>query len=429
MPNPVRAGDGKPRVSNQYHQDPSGLRESRVAAGGCAKLPVVIRLFLLEVVMRVSYSVNKRAGSVSRPHRIEFCVFPAAVAGRLGVVALVLACLLGVLAPIQLHAQNVTLVPYITTIAGNGTLGYAGDNGPATSAKLVPVSVTVDRAGNIYIADQNSCVRVVNNQPSAITVLGVTIRPGNIATVAGTGTQGYSGDNGPATSAKLNNPYGVTVDRAGNIYIADTENNRIRVVNTQSFAITVLGVTIDPGYIATVVGNGTSGYSGDNGAAINAELMEPTGVALDGSGNLYIADRMNDRVRKVNSGGIITTVAGNGQACSNPASGCGDGDLATSAQLYWPRSVVADGSGNIFIGDMDDSRVRAVNTHAGAVTVLGVNIAGGDIATVAGNGIFGYLGDGQLAVNAELKSPYGVALDSAGNLYIADESSQRVRKV
>jgi sugar lactone lactonase YvrE len=219
-----------------------------------------------------------------------------------------------------------------------------------------------------------------------------------IDTVAGTGTAGYSGDGGAATAAKLNTPLCITVDSSGNIYIADTYNNRIRKVNTS-------------GIITTVAGNGTVGYSGDGGAATAAQLFYPAGITIDISGNLYIADWRNNRIRKVNTSGIISTVAGTGTAGYS-----GDGGAATAAQVNNPIGVTIDSTGNIYIADRDNRRIRKVNTS-------------GIISTVAGTGTAGYSGDGGAATAAQLNNPTGVSIDSTGNIYIADLINNRIRKV
>ena len=301
----------------------------------------------------------------------------------------------------------------ITTVAGNGTAGYSGDGGAATAAELnTPDGVAVDAAGNIYIADLvNNRVRAVNTQASTITVLGVTIAPGNIATVAGNGTAGYSGDGGAAISAELSSPYGMTADQAGNLYIADESNDRVRKVDTS-------------GTITSVAGNGTAGYSGDGGTATSAELNFPSGVAVDAGGTLYITDAGNYRIRVVDTTQTITTVAGNGTAGYS-----GDGGAATGAQLYEPQDVVVDTAGNYYIADVLSNRIRAVNTQGSAITVVGVTIAPGNVATVAGNGAAGYSGDGGASTSAELYFPGGVAVDAVGNLYIADVDNSRIRKV
>ncbi len=240
------------------------------------------------------------------------------------------------------------------------------------------------------------------NTPQAVSA---TFGQGLINTMAGNGTAGFAGDGGLATLAEMYYPQDIVVDAAGNVYITDTWNHRIRKV------------TASTGVISTVAGNGTEGYSGDGGPATSAELNAPSGVAVDGAGNIYIADSDNNRVRKVTaSTGVISTVAGNGTKGYS-----GDGGLATNAELntlYGPGAAVAlDAAGNIYIADQFNNRIRKVTVSTGIIT------------TVAGNGTTGYSGDGGAATNAELNGPDGVALDSAGNIYIADPYNYRVRKV
>jgi trimeric autotransporter adhesin len=275
----------------------------------------------------------------------------------------------------------------IATVAGNGTEGFSGDSGAATGATLnTPMGVAVDTAGNLYIAD------AFNNRIRKVSATGV------ITTVAGNGDARFSGDHAAATSASLSAPFGVAVDKAGNLYIADTSNHRVRKVDSS-------------GMIATVAGNGTESFSGDGGAATHASLNFPTGVTVDRAGDLFITDQSNHRIRKVNTSGVITTVAGNG----NPGFS-GDHAAATSASLNLPIGTAVDAAGTFYIADMSNHRIRKVSTD-------------GTVTTVAGNGIGGFSGDGNAATRATLNSPGGVAVDAAGNLYIADSFNNRIRKL
>lgn len=285
----------------------------------------------------------------------------------------------------------------ITTVAGSGTWGSGGDGGPATSAQLSrPVGVAVDGVGNLYLAefDREVIRRVtptgtINRVAGSVQtlVLGLTM---DIA--------GFSGDGGPATSAQLRQPQGVAADAAGNFYIADTENHRIRKVTTA-------------GIINTVAGDGQAAFRGDGGPATAASLSYPNGVAVDASGNLYIADTGNQRVRKVTAGGVISTVAGTGYASYG-----GDGGPAVAAWLNTPVSVAVDSNGTIYIADQKNNRIRKVTTA-------------GLISTVAGDGSYGFGGDGGPAVSAQLNQPASVAVDAGGNLYIADSDNHRIRRV
>ena len=273
----------------------------------------------------------------------------------------------------------------ITTIAGSGEYGFGGDGGPAAEAQLSgPFGVAVDVAGNVYIADSfNNRIRKVDST-------------GTITTIAGTGERGFGGDGGPAAGAQINLPYGVAVDGAGNLYIGDTENNRIRKVDST-------------GTITTIAGSGErGGFGGDGGPAAGAQLSDPTGVAVDVAGNLYIADTENQRIRKVDSTGTITTIAGTGER--------GDGGPAAGAQLGDPTGVAVDVAGNLYIAERDNQRIRKVDSA-------------GTITTIAGTGVLSFGGDGGPAAEAQLSDPTGVAVDVAGNLYIADSFNNRIRKV
>ncbi len=285
------------------------------------------------------------------------------------------------------RVRKVTPGGIISTLAGTGVAGYSGDGGPAVSATLnTPTSVAADSAGNIYVADS------LNSRIRKITPGGV------ISTFAGNGTPAWAGDGGPAGAASLNQPYGISIDAAGNLYIGDVYNHRIRKVNTG-------------GTISTVAGNGAAGFSGDSGAATNAQLSSPYGAAADAAGNIYIADNGNGRVRKVNSGGTISTYAGPGTAGT-----VGDGGLATSAYLNTPFGVTLDTAGNVYVADRGASRVRMI-------------VPAGTITTVAGTGVAGYTGEGIVATSSALNLPASVAVDSFGNLFIADSGNDRVRRV
>jgi YD repeat-containing protein len=231
-----------------------------------------------------------------------------------------------------------------------------------------------------------------------------TVNAAAIVTVAGNGDSAFSGDGGPATAAGLETPWGVAVDAAGNVYATNSgvggpvPNHRIRKVD-------------GAGFIDTIAGLGEPGFSGDGGPATAARLNYPIGVATDGQGNLYIAERDNHRIRKVDTSGVITTLAGDGTAGFG-----GDGGSATSAQLNTPVGVVVDGPGNVYITDSNNHRIRRVDTN-------------GVITTVAGDGTAAFGGDGGPATGAQLNVPSGVALDAQGNLYIGDLENQRVRRV
>jgi hypothetical protein len=348
--------------------------------------------------------------------------------------------LIGVLTIIffSVKAQN------IYTIAGKGTAGYSGDGGPADSAQLYdPSCLAIDDTGNIYIADLG------NNR-----VRKITMATGIITTVAGNGTGGYSGDGGKATSAKINQPSGLAIDKKGNLYIGDWGNNVVRKVSTS-------------GIITTIAGNDTAGFKGDGGKAVSAELHWPAGLAFDSKGNLYIADYYNNRVRLVDTNGNIKTYLGNSSSINYGDGGLytsvgishpimvyidnannvyvtvsnyirkitastgiitafagelkysgfnGDGLLADSSKMNAPAQMTMDKSGNTYICDELNYRIREVN-------------AANTMSTCAGNGTSGFSGDSGLASSAKLNEPAGITIDASGNVYIADLLNNRVRVV
>ena len=296
-------------------------------------------------------------------------------------------------AALQAQAQTPAGLQYVVTrIAGNGTNGFSGDGAAATSGELSgPSGIALDGAHSLYIADQfNQRIRQV---PSST---------GNINTIAGTGTAGYAGDTKAAISAQLSQPTGVILDSSGNYYIADAANNVIREVTTA-------------GVINTVVGDNAlgAGFAGDHGALLAAALSAPSAMAFDSAGNLYIADTGNNRVRKVSfSSNIITTVAGTGTPNYS-----GDGFPAINAALNAPRGLAFDSAGNLYIADSGNHAIRMVSASTQR------------ISTVAGTGTLGYNGDNIPAATAQLNYPRGIALDSAGNIYIADSQNFRIRKI
>ena len=340
----------------------------------------------------------------------------------------------------------------ITTMAGTGPAEFsAGDGGPATEAQVpFPEDVNLDPAGNVYIDT------VIANR-----IRRVDAATGIITTVAGTDEAGFSGDGGPATSATLDFPLGVAADGSGNVVISDYQNNRLRRVSPS-------------GIIDTVAGDGTAGFVGDGGTARSARIFSPIGVAYDAAGNVFFADSGNDRIRKIDTAGVITTVAGGG---------VGDGLPATSALLSSPRGLVTDAAGNLLVADCGNHRVRRIDASGiistlagggspangvgdgGAATSAalrcpsGLAVAGpagagasaapastvfvadcaanrvrridpsGVITTVAGTGAAGFAGDGAAATKAKLSCPSDVALDAGGNLLVADETNHRVRRI
>ena len=353
-------------------------------------------------------------------------------------------------------SQSTTLGPesIITTIAGTGMRGYSGDQGPATQAELsAPDDVAVDAAGNIFIADtQNNVVRRVDHSTGLIS----TVAGNGYTDIYGMG--GFSGDGGPATDAELSWPVSVAVDAAGNLFISDEGNSRIREVNQAT------------GVITTVVGNGTNGDTGDGGPATSAAISNVCSIVLDVAGDLFLADRYDGVVREVNAAtGEIATIAG----VPGSFQFGGDGGPATSATFMTPDGLAVDSAGDLFIADYSTQRVRVVNHTTGVITTVAgngiqgntgdggpatsaeisavagicVDVAGnlyiadypglirevaagsGTISTIAGNGNFGFAGDGGPAIEAELFVPNDIALDSAGNLVVADTGNQRIRQI
>ena len=293
---------------------------------------------------------------------------------------------------VRLWTQSTGL---ITTLAGNGGSTFTGDGVAGTSAKLnAPIGVASDIARNVYVADTgNNRVRLW------------TASTGLIATIAGTGAAGFSGDGGAGTSAMLNSPGGIAVDVAGNVYIADSNNNRVRLL------------TKSTGVITTIVGTGAAGFSGDGGMGTNAMLgasalgLAGFGIAVDLAGNVYIADAGNNRVRLwTQSTGIITTIAGTGAVIF-----VGDRGAGTNATLFYPSGIAVDAAGNAYIADMSNNRIRLWTKSTGIIT------------TIAGTGTAAFYGDGGAGTSATLNHPGGVALDAAGNVYIADSSNIRLR--
>ncbi|WP_188760748.1 Ig-like domain repeat protein [Edaphobacter acidisoli] len=288
--------------------------------------------------------------------------------------------------------RKVDTLGNITTIAGaSESAGFSGDGGPALTAQInTPSTIVIDGAGNIFFSDVgNDAVREIN------------VATGNISTIAGTlGTAGFSGDNGPATAALLSAPEGLAFDANGNLYIADTGNNRIREIDTN-------------GTITTAAGDGSAAYAGDGGPAVLGELNQPWGITVSIDGNLYIADSGNNRIRAINlTTGLLSTVAG-----SNTASYFGDGGQASHALFNSPTGVTADAAGNLYVADHGNSAIRKINYVSGM------------ISTIAGNGTGLFSGDGSSANRATLNFPYSMIVDQAGNLLIPDYLDLRVRKI
>jgi trimeric autotransporter adhesin len=318
----------------------------------------------------------------------------------------------------------------VYTIAGDGSAGFSGDGGPAVKAGLHrPTGVGLDAAGNVLISDSYSeRIRVVAAKTGRFYRRAMTA--GNIYTIAGTGTQGFSGDGGPATAARLNTPLRVTVDAAGNVLISDSFNQRLRVLAVRSGRF--YGRAMIAGDIYTIAGNGTAGFTGDGVPATATGLYKPLHVIVDAKGNLVFCDERDNRVRvlAVGSGrfygramtaGYIYTIAGTGKRGTT-----GDGGPATRAEVGEPAGVTLDNLGNLLIATRNSGRVRAVAAKTG--TFYGRQMTAGNIYNIAGGGTGG-LGDGGPATRGELLQPGAVLVDAAGNVLICDTGDDRIREV
>jgi streptogramin lyase len=281
--------------------------------------------------------------------------------------------------------------PVIDTAAGTGTPGYTGDGGPAAQAQLRdPFDVAFDRAGNLFFSDTfNHCIRRIDARTAVIT------------TVAGCDRKGYSGDGGPAAQATMNEPYGITLDADGNLFIVDRLNACVRRVDGRT------------GVIRTVAGTGKPGYSGDGGPGDKAELREPNGIALDGQGKLYIADVRDQRVRVLDlRSGVINTFCGTGRREQ-----VGDGGPFQQASLLGPRAVAVGPDGDVYICEREGNGVRRVSLRSGR------------IERYAGTGAKGYTGDGGPALQATFNGPKELKVDQAGNVYVVDTENHAIRRI
>ncbi len=320
---------------------------------------------------------------------------------------------------------------HIYTVAGDGKQGFTGDRDRATDADLdSPSAVAADQSGNLVIADAgNERIRVVAVRRG--TFYGQRMTAGHIYTVAGNGGFGYSGDQDRATKAQFSDPDDVVVDGAGNLVVADSDNDRVRVVANRTG--TFYGRRMTAGDVYTVAGDGRGGFTRDGGLATKSRLADPDGVAVDHSGNLVIADAGNDRVRVVANrtgtfyrqpmkAGRLYTVTGDGEAGRS-----GDGGPAAAAELGNPGDLIIDGAGNLVIADTGNNRIQVVAARSG--TFYGRVMTTGDVYTIAGQGEAGSAGDGGLAAAARFNAPFGVAVDAAGNVLVADSGNNRVQVV
>ncbi len=336
----------------------------------------------------------------------------------------------------------------ITTVAGNGNEGFSGDGGPAAEARLKkPEGLAFDASGNLFIADSfNHCIRRLDRASSVIT------------TIAGTGKRGYAGDGGPAAQAVFRYVMDIVIDARGNSYVADPYNQRVRRIDAVTGRVATLAGTGEEGYsgdggpaagamladpralaldmqeglhiadryshcvrrvdfatgvITTVAGRGEKGYSGDGGPAAEARFNQPSALACDPRGNLYIADCWNYRIRRLDAGtGQMTTVVGFGKMGLS-----GDGGLATEARIGFVEGLAVDGAGNLYLADHSYHCIRRLDVATGA------------ISTVAGGEKKGFAGDGGPAIKARFKKPGGLAFDANGDLYVSDRGNARVRKI
>ena len=280
----------------------------------------------------------------------------------------------------------------VTTVAGTGMKGHTGDGGLAVKATLSePFHVEFDPRGFLYIAESsNHCIRKLD------------LKTHTVSTVAGSGNPGYTGDGGPAIAATFKEPYAVVVDPKGNLYVVDRLNAAIRKIEAAT------------GIVATVAGNGTKGSSGDGGLGVKAQLVEPNDCCLDGKGGLLIADVGDGRIRRLDlESGVISTFAGIGRVKNKDR---GDGGPANKAVITGARAVCIDSSGNVYVCEREGNSIRKIDS-AGVIT------------TIAGTGKAGDTGDGGDAKKATFKGPKAIRADAAGNLYVVDTENHSVRKI